>query len=98
MRMLTVLVLALGSISSLQAAADWPSWRGPLQNGAAKDVATIADSLPTNTWKAIWESEPISGDSEGGFGSPVVANGRVYLFCSRREWSNLVERRLAANK
>ena len=48
--------------------------------------------------KAVWESEPIPGDNEGGFGSPVVADGRVYLFCAWRIWSNLTERCLTPAK
>jgi len=98
MRHMTVLAWTLSLVSSLHAAADWPSWRGPLQNGAANNVGSIADSLPTNDWKGVWESEPVPGDTDGGFGSPVVADGRVYLFCAWRTWSNLTERCLPAKK
>jgi len=91
-------VFLFGSVLALHAVADWPAWRGPLQNGMVKDAAMLREALPTNAWNAVWESEPIPGDTEGGFGSPVVADGRVYLFCSWRIWSNVTERCLAANK
>jgi outer membrane protein assembly factor BamB len=80
------------------AGGDWPGWRGPLRTGQADGRAALADALPAGGLKPVWESAPIPGDTEGGFGSPVVAGGRVYLFCSWRTWTNIPERRLTAGQ
>ena len=63
-------------------AADWPFWRGPAQNGtgdATPAVAGIAEDA-----KPVWTSEPILSERDGGYGSPVVAGGRVYVYCCWR--------------
>src|SRR5262245_23841507 len=51
-------------------AGDWLSWRGPQQNGTSSD-AGLPDRLDPD--HPLW-SAPISGR-----GTPVVADGRVYL-------------------
>jgi len=53
-------------------AADWPSWRGPNQNGAATEAGLIS------TWSVdgenlIWKADFI------GRSTPIVMNGRVYV-------------------
>jgi outer membrane protein assembly factor BamB len=98
MRFMPVFAVFSVFVIQVMADGDWPAWRGPLQSGAQLQSGALADSLPSNTWKAVWESAPIPGDTEGGFGSPVVADGRVYLFCSWRTWTNLSVRRLTAGQ
>jgi outer membrane protein assembly factor BamB len=61
-------------------AADWPEWRGPGRNGAAPASPSLVSSLPTAGLKPIWKSENLPGGFAGGWGSPIVADGRVYLF------------------
>jgi outer membrane protein assembly factor BamB len=70
-------VLACGPAARSQ---DWPNWRGPHRNGAVS-----GGTIPTRTWgkegpKLLWKSEPIPGGGDGGYASPVVAEGRVYLY------------------
>lgn len=78
-----VFILALAA-SSPAAASDWPSWRGPLRNGAATGE-TVAVALPAEgEAKPLWTSEPILAERDGGYGSPVVAGGRVYVYCCWR--------------
>ena len=53
-------------------AGDWPSWRGPEQNGASRESGLPAKWSPSGEnllWKAAY----------GGRSTPVVMNGRVYL-------------------
>ncbi|KPL02163.1 MAG: hypothetical protein AMK75_03160 [Planctomycetes bacterium SM23_65] len=61
-------------------AGDWPGWRGPTRNGLATDATPLLDALPEGGPKKLWESEPLHGRGGGGHGSPVVAEGRVYVF------------------
>jgi len=49
------------------AAADWPSWRGPAQNGVSAETG-----LPTSTNEVAWRL-PFGGRS-----TPVIADGRVF--------------------
>jgi outer membrane protein assembly factor BamB len=65
------------------AAADWPCWRGPTGNGVAADSAPLAGA-PEDGAKPLWTSETILAERDGGYGSPVVANGRVYVYCCWR--------------
>ena len=71
-----VIALAVGV-----AAADWNEWRGPDRNGIVRESPPLADAWPAEGPKLVWTSEeklPVSGDYNGGWGSPVVADGRVY--------------------
>ncbi|MGH9904872.1 MAG: PQQ-binding-like beta-propeller repeat protein [Pyrinomonadaceae bacterium] len=61
------------STSVTAGATDWPQWRGPNRDGLVRDV-----SLP-QTWpkelKQEWKVTVGEGHS-----SPVVANGKIYVF------------------
>lgn len=70
-------------VTTLSAADDWPWWRGPGRNGVA-DTAAVEGGACTNALKELWTSEPILSERDGGYGSPVVADGRVYLYCCWR--------------
>ncbi len=61
------------------ASADWPFWRGPQQNGVAAGDAANA-TAPEANMKPLWTSEPILAERDGGYGSPVVADGKVYIY------------------
>jgi outer membrane protein assembly factor BamB len=66
------------------AASDWPQWRGPSRDGQVpqEESVRLAETWPEGGPVLIWESEPIPGDdsNNGGYGSVVVADGRVYLY------------------
>jgi outer membrane protein assembly factor BamB len=72
-----VLVAAL-LVSCVSAASDWPQWRGPTRNGIVTDSPPLADQWPSKGLTKLWDSEPVPCDEDGGHGSIVVANGRVY--------------------
>jgi outer membrane protein assembly factor BamB len=57
-------------------AQDWPQWRGAGQTGSAAGGAALPAAFDANGPKLLWESEAVGG----GYGSPVVAGGRVYLY------------------
>ena len=67
------------------AAGDWPWWRGPQRTGAAADSPALISELPADGIEPVWVSAPIKGAREGGWASPVVAEGRVFLFAHERE-------------
>ena len=72
-------------------AKDWPQWRGPDRNGAVPPGGpAIADKWPEEGPAKLWQSESVGngrpsngpGGGSAGVGSPVVANGRVYLYAN----------------
>ena len=75
--------LVIASLAAAVHAADWPQWRGPDRSGASEGGPALAEAWPAGGPVKVWESEPINGgDAGGGCGSPVVADGRVYLYAN----------------
>ena len=66
-------------------AADWNQWRGAQGNGHDSSAPAMVDVLPAEWMKPLWISEEIPAGRAGGWGSPVVAEGKVYLFVHSRE-------------
>ncbi len=84
-------------IASSTQAADWGQWRGPSRNGIAAQSPSLADKWATEGPKKLWESEePIPSGGAGGYGSPVVADGRVFLYVCWKYRVPLETRTLAA--
>jgi len=72
MRRCTLLVAALACLAPGSLfAADWPSWRGPLQTGMAPDKALLT-AWSQDGENLLWKL-PI-----GGRTTPIVMNGRFY--------------------
>ncbi len=73
MRSIALSILLSLAVVDWTAAADWPSWRGPLGNGVSPEPG-----LPS-TWSTqdgIAWSVPLAGP---GVSSPVTAGDRVYV-------------------
>lgn len=71
----------------LREAADWPRWRGPSGNGVAGASAPLADRWPRTGPRKLWQAHPLAlaaAPYAGGYGSPVVAEGRVFLYLHDR--------------
>ena len=66
-------------------ARDWVSWRGPGQNGASQDAGLPPSWSPAGE-NLVWKA-PIGGRS-----TPVVMNGRVYVFTNVGEGVHEQER------
>jgi outer membrane protein assembly factor BamB len=64
----------------------WGQWRGPERNGVAAQSPPLIDSLPDAGLQPLWVSEAtIRGGGNGGWASPVVADGRVYQYVHWRQ-------------
>ena len=87
-----IVVLVSASLSAAEGgprSAGWPCWRGPNGNGSADAPGLeLVDDFAKA--KLLWTSEDeIPSNAEkidswrGGYSSPVVADGRVFLFYYR---------------
>ena len=62
-------------------AGDWNQWRGPQRTGTIIENRTYLDHLPAAGLKPLWiTATDIPSARSGGWSSPVVAHGRLYLF------------------
>jgi outer membrane protein assembly factor BamB len=75
-------------VSTSLFASDWPQWRGPQRTGATDKGPALAAAWPTEGLTKLWQSEPIPGGGKFGWGSPVIAGNRVYLFVSGANGAN----------
>src|SRR5689334_2612900 len=69
---LILLGLALGRTAGL-AAADWPQFRGPHRDGTWEETGVL-ESFPRDGLNILWR-QPVGG----GWASPVVVQGKVYV-------------------
>ena len=78
-------VVAAVMLHSGAFAGDWSQWRGSNRNGVDSDSPTLIRKLPAEGQPAAWISPTIRSGGNGGWGSPAVTGGRVYLFVHTRE-------------
>src|SRR5258707_9259700 len=71
-----IILLCTAFLSTTAFAQDWPQWRGPNRDGNVSG-AVIPTSWP-RTLKEQWKVTVGIGHS-----SPVVSNGRIYVFARR---------------
>ena len=71
-RTFTIIFLWFSCMSSNLVASDWPSWRGPNQNGASSETGLVSN-WSVNGENLLWKADFI------GRSTPVVMNGRVYV-------------------
>jgi outer membrane protein assembly factor BamB len=64
--------------------ADWPSWRGPRQDGVAADVDLIAKWSPAGE-NLVWRADLVGRSTPVVVGGRVCANGRVGAGPTRQE-------------
>src|SRR5437016_5491250 len=72
-------LLALGFFTAALAAPadDWPQWRGPNRDGISKETGLLKD-WPKDGPKLLWQAK----DLGGGYGTPSVTGGRIYLMAN----------------
>ncbi|MBV12342.1 PQQ-like beta-propeller repeat protein [Rubinisphaera sp.] len=76
-----LIAISLNSVS----AADWNQWRGPDRTGYVATSPAVISELPTQGLTPTWITDSIPSAKGGGWGSPVVADGKVYLFSHKKE-------------
>lgn len=74
-------VLFVPMLASESSAADWGQWRGPRRDGVDHDSPSLVSSLPEEGLQPVWLNRDLPGVGGGGWSSPIVAKGRVFL-CS----------------
>jgi outer membrane protein assembly factor BamB len=75
-RFLIFLAICLGPLLiRTVAASDWPQFRGPNRDGRWHETNGILEVFPKSGLKIKWR-HPVGG----GFSSPVVAEGRAFVF------------------
>lgn len=78
------LAVAAMCVAASARAADWPSWRGPQQNGFAAENAKVTQWQEDGE-NQLWKS-PL-----GGRTTPILMNGRLYMIAPSGEGSCLGE-------
>lgn len=64
--------------------ADWPSWRGPHQDGVSSDVDLVAKWSPAGE-NLVWRADLVGRSTPVVVGGRVCANGRVGAGPTRQE-------------
>lgn len=65
--------------------SDWPQYCGPTRNNAVANSPKLLDTWPTNGPTLLWKSEAIPSYYLGSCASPVVADGKVFLYVDWRQ-------------
>ena len=69
---------------AVAATSDWSQWRGPQRDGIAAESPALVSEFAKKGPTRLWQSEKIPGGGNGGYASPVVAAGRVYVYANNR--------------
>lgn len=93
----STLILGLLTAAPLAAeeGASWPEWRGPNRDGIVPRGPGLASRWPEDGPPKVWHTEGLPSGGDGGYGSPVVAGGRVYLYVNWRYRVPLATRKLS---
>jgi outer membrane protein assembly factor BamB len=59
-------------------ADDWPQWRGPNRDGISKETGLLKE-WPKDGPKLLWQVK----DLGGGYATPAVVGGRIYVIASK---------------
>lgn len=85
-RWMGAVVLCYAGLAAAEAPqpADWPQWRGPNRDGMASNSPKLLDAWPKEGPPLLWKSEWIPACEEGGCSSPVVADGKVFIYATAK--------------
>ncbi len=80
---------ALTPLFALSARADdWPQWRGPQRDGRSAETGLLKE-WPKDGPKLIWQVK----DLGGGYSTPSVAGGRLYVLADKERQDEFVHAR-----
>lgn len=88
---LFTLLLCSAFLSAAAAAQDWPQWRGP-----NRDANVSGASIPATWPKSLKEQWKVTVGI--GHASPVVANGKIYVFARQADEEVLLSLEAATGK
>ncbi len=76
---LSLLVAMAALLPTVRAfAEDWPQWRGPNRDGVSKETGLLKE-WPKDSPRLIWQVN----DLGGGYSTPSVAGGRIYVTANK---------------
>lgn len=84
MRTHTLLIICFSLLIGFTASADWPQWRGPNRLGSIS-AGPLIESLPSLGIEPEWTLDDFPGGGSGGWGSPVISQGRVFVYAHVKE-------------
>src|SRR5262249_23568718 len=74
------LALVCATASVFADPGDWPGWRGPERTGVSSETGLL-QSWPEGGPKLLWKATGLGG----GYATPSVANGRVFVMGSKED-------------
>jgi outer membrane protein assembly factor BamB len=77
-------ILAATALGAGLGRADWPSWRGPHQDGTADDSGLISKWSPAGE-NLVWRADLVGRSTPVVVGGRVCANGRIGSGLTRQE-------------
>jgi outer membrane protein assembly factor BamB len=87
-----IVAVGLAAATTSLIAGDWNQWRGAQRDGTDPDSPPLIGKLPSDGLQPLWTSaSEIPTGGSGGWSSPVVAGGRVFVFAHVREKKQNVE-------
>src|SRR5262245_45941337 len=78
-RLVPLGVLAACALTLSLRADDWPQWRGPTRTGVSKETGLLKE-WPKGGPKLLWQRK----DLGGGYSTPAVVGGHVYLLADSK--------------
>ena len=75
---LGLVVMSVLLMEVLARADDWPQWRGPNRDGHSKETGLLKE-WPKDGPRLIWQVK----DLGGGYSTPSVAGGRIYVMTNK---------------
>src|SRR5436190_23500516 len=78
-RLFPVCLLAACALTLFARADDWPQWRGPTRTGVSKETGLLKE-WPKGGPKLLWKLKDIGG----GYSTPAVVGGRIYVVVDRK--------------
>lgn len=80
-----VLFVSLAIVATASRGDEWNQWRGADRTGYNANSPALIDRLPAEGLKPVWlTSQGLPSSKNGGWSSPVVADGRLFLFAHEK--------------
>ncbi len=85
------LLLAVSASPGL--ADPWAEWRDPTRNGLAPQSPPLAAEWSKTGPALLWRTDAIPSATLGGYGSPSIAHGKVYVYVNWKTQTPVPQRR-----